>query len=76
MPPARPTTLCLLASLLIAPLLPPSAAQAGTTSATFSVGIRIVSRNTVAASRPAQTPEAKQGGIKSDPSTVAAAKTR
>ena len=44
MPRLRPKALFLLVCLLLAPLLPPSTAQAGTTSATFSVGIRAAPR--------------------------------
>jgi hypothetical protein len=77
MPRPRLKTLSLLVWLLLAPLLPPSAAQAGATSATFSVGIRIVPRHVVATLQPAQKPKATKDDINSDASTkVAPGKSR
>jgi hypothetical protein len=64
MPRPRPTSIFPLVCLLLAPLLPPSAAQAGTTSATFSVGIRIVPRHATASEKA----KAVSYAVKLDPS--------
>jgi hypothetical protein len=75
MPRLRPKALCLLVCLLLAPLLPPSTAQAGTTSATFSVGIRIVPRNAVAGSQSVVKQKAIKGGAPETSKTVASGKS-
>lgn len=61
MPRLRPKALFLLVCLLLAPLLPPSTAQAGTASTTFSVGIRIVPHATTGAQPAARSKAIKVG---------------
>jgi hypothetical protein len=72
----RPKFHSLLVCLLLAPLLSTSTAQGATTSATFSVGIRIVPRHAAAASQPATRPKAIKVGAPETSKKVALGKSR
>jgi hypothetical protein len=76
MPRLRPKALFLLVCLLLAPLLPLSKAQAGTTSTTFSVGIRIVPRPGTAGAQPAARPKAIKVGAPETSTKIASGKSR
>jgi hypothetical protein len=75
MPRPRPKSLILLGCLLLSPLLPLSTAQAGTTSATFSVGIRIVPGHATAGAQPAARPKAVKVGAPETSTKVAPGKS-